>query len=152
MVNRNINQNPLAFGVQVLCCFLFFFAFPSALGSAGLEHRGQQSEKSAPSRTDKEHPGTVLFTPTRSQWLILNLEAMFRSPAIGQSGFGIDFARSAEDSETIVILVRYAPNVSRPEMNAAIDRARNAVQLMANYYGWQDWVKIKEDVAMAQTQ
>jgi hypothetical protein len=52
------------------------------------------------------------------------------------------------DSETIVIYVRYFSNVERTIMNKSIDTAHHVIDATVKSYGWQDWVKVKEDVAM----
>ena len=53
------------------------------------------------------------------------------------------------DYETILIYVRYLPNVNREVMNMAIDNAREVIMITARGYGWDRWVKIKERVEMA---
>jgi hypothetical protein len=52
------------------------------------------------------------------------------------------------DLETVVIYVRYAPNTDREIMNTYINSAHYVIETTVKAYGWQDWVKVKEDVAM----
>jgi hypothetical protein len=47
-----------------------------------------------------------------------------------------------------VIYVRYSSNVDRAIMNKSIDTAHYVIDTTVKSYGWQDWVKVKEDVAM----
>jgi hypothetical protein len=34
-------------------------------------------------------------------------------------------------------------------MNTSIDAARQVIQIMAKSYGWEKWVKVREDVQLA---
>lgn len=61
---------------------------------------------------------------------------------------GLDFSLdiTTPDSDTILIYVRYLPSVDRPSMNSTIDTARRVIHITAKGYGWDSWLKIKEDV------
>ena len=51
--------------------------------------------------------------------------------------------------ETLLISVRYLPTVNREMMNSAIDSARKVIMNTAKSYGWENWVKIREQVEMS---
>jgi hypothetical protein len=92
------------------------------------------------------HPGAQPDTPTRIDWLTTTLQAALRQDLTVENGFSLDIAEP--DSETVLIYVRYLPNVDRTIMNMTIDTARKVIQTTAQSYGWDGWVKIKEDVEM----
>ena len=53
------------------------------------------------------------------------------------------------DHETLLISVQYLPTVNRAMMNRAIQYARNVIMTTGKSYGWDNWVKIREQVEMA---
>ena len=60
--------------------------------------------------------------------------------------FSLNIVQS--DHETLLVFVRYQPNVNREIMNASIDTARQVIMSTAKSYGWDKWVKVKERVEM----
>ena len=100
----------------------------------------------ADTQPQKLSPGAQPFTPTRIDWLTTRLQASLRDDSLQTGGFYLQI--SSHDSETVLIVVRYWPNVNREAMNVAIDAARQVTQLAAKEYGWDKWVKIREDVQL----
>jgi hypothetical protein len=47
-----------------------------------------------------------------------------------------------------MIFVRYLPTVNRKIMNIVIESAREVINITARSYGWDKWLKIKEDIQM----
>jgi hypothetical protein len=101
----------------------------------------------ANAHTQKVSPGTLPFTPTRIGWLTTTLQASLRTENLRTDGFQLEI--TSPDPETILIYVRYMPNVNREIMNMNIDGARKVIQITAKSYGWDKWVKIREDVQPA---
>jgi len=93
-------------------------------------------------------PGLEPYTPTRMEWLILDLQANGRHEMTALDAYGLNFV--SPDNETVVIFVRYSPKVSREAMNIGVDTARRLVESTAKGYGWQSWVKTREDIKMVQ--
>ena len=91
-------------------------------------------------------PGSRPFTPTRIDWLTTRLQASLRDDSLQTGGFYLNITSS--DPETVVINVRYSSEVNRKAMNISIDAARQVVQLTAKEYGWEKWVKVREDVQL----
>jgi hypothetical protein len=56
---------------------------------------------------------------------------------------------TSPDSETILIYVRYLRDVEREVMNTHIDSAREVIKITAKSYGWDKWLKIREDIQLA---
>jgi hypothetical protein len=101
----------------------------------------------AKARPQKASPGTELFTPTRIDWLTTTLQASLRDEQLQTSGFLLQI--TSPDPETILIYVRYLPNVDRYAMNSSIDAARDVIHMTARSYGWDEWVKVREDIKPA---
>src|SRR5665213_2555399 len=78
--------------------------------------------------------GAKPYTPTRAEWLALELEAQLRV-SISHSDYSMDFVSPA-GTDTVVILVAYMPDVDRVVMNKAIDVARNVIDLKSKGRGW----------------
>ena len=91
-------------------------------------------------------PGLRPFTPTRIDWLTTTLQADLRDDELERNGF--ELLITSPDSETILIFVRYQPNVNREVMNLSINTARQVIQMTAKRYGWDKWVKIREDIQL----
>jgi hypothetical protein len=45
--------------------------------------------------------------------------------------------------------VRYLRDVEREVMNTHIDSAREVIKITAKSYGWDKWLKIREDIQLA---
>jgi len=91
-------------------------------------------------------PGSRPFTPTRIDWLTTRLQASLRDDSLQTGGFYLNITSS--DPETVVINVRYSSEVNRKAMNISIDAARQVVELTAKEYGWEKWLKVREDVQL----
>jgi hypothetical protein len=89
-------------------------------------------------------PGLEPFTPTRIDWLVTDLQAALREDSYDRYGYVLDITNS--DPETIVILVGYRPNVNQREMKGSIDSAKIIINQTTKRYGWDNWIKIREDV------
>jgi len=96
----------------------------------------------------KLSPGLESYTPTKMEWLIMDLQANGRTYLISDSEYSLDYLNST-DAETVTIFVRYRPNINREGMNIAIDTAKYVIQSTAKRHKWDDWVKIREDVQMS---
>lgn len=91
-------------------------------------------------------PGLQPYTPTRIEWLALSLQAQLRQDATVDLPFSLNIINP--DHETILIFVRYQPNVDREIMNMAVETAREVTWITARSYGWNSWVKVKERIEM----
>jgi hypothetical protein len=101
---------------------------------------------SAFSQPIESKPGLERYTPTRIEWLALVLNSIIREEYTSNRLYGLTVV--AGDHETILIFVRYSPNVNREIMNKSIDSAREVAQTIAKKYGWESWVKIRENIEM----
>lgn len=91
--------------------------------------------------------GIKPYTPSRLEWLALELNAEMRIDFLMDSNFSMAFVPH-EKEDAICIYVRYNPNVNREIMNMEINAARENISRKAKYYGWSSWLKIKEDTAL----
>lgn len=99
--------------------------------------------------TQKLSPGAVPFIPTRIDWLTTTLQASLRDEEMQTNGYTLEI--TSPNPETILIYVRCSPDVNREAMNMSIDAARKVIQITAKSYGWDNWVKIQEDVEPAKS-
>jgi hypothetical protein len=91
-------------------------------------------------------PGLQPYVPNRMEWLALVLNSQLRQDATVDSPFSLNIVNS--DHETILIFVRYQPNVDREILNMSVETAREVTQITAKSYGWGKWLKIKERIEM----
>jgi hypothetical protein len=64
---------------------------------------------------------------------------------------GYDLDITSPDPETILIYVRYLPNVNREAMNITLVTTRKVIDITAKSYGWDSWLKVREDIQLAKT-
>ena len=105
------------------------------------EIRDNRNEQQTPNR-----PGLTPYTPTKIEWLALTMRAKLRQDASTGSPYSLDII--PVDHETLLIVVRYHPTMSREIMSGTIDTAREVIRSTAKSYGWDNWVKIRERVEM----
>jgi hypothetical protein len=86
------------------------------------------------------------YTPTRREWIALELNANWRED-LTKNDFSMQFAAPRYQEDTILIFVNYLPSVNRQIMNGAIEAAKQAIAIEAKGHGWS-WLKVKEQVQM----
>lgn len=92
-------------------------------------------------------PGSQPHIPTRIEWLTTTMQASLRTDLTEENRYLIQI--TSPDSETLLIYVRYLPNVNREVMNLSIDSAREVIKITAKGYGWDKWLRIREDIQLA---
>lgn len=103
----------------------------------------------AGAHAQKLSPGAMPFTPTRIDWLTTTLQASLRTENLQTDGFLLQI--TSPDPETILIYVRYMPTVNREVMNTNIDAARKVIQITARSYGWDTWLRVREDIQLVKS-
>jgi hypothetical protein len=98
--------------------------------------------QSAPSR-----PGLRTYSPTEGEWLALVARAGLRREATPDNPYSLDILLAGPD--TLHILIRYRPPMTRESLNKTIQAAREAIRNQARNYGWDKWVKIRETVEVS---
>jgi hypothetical protein len=93
--------------------------------------------------------GAKPYSLTRLQWLALDMEARMHMDMTDRDGISFDFV-SLEEENAILLHVRYLPRADREIMNQRIEIAKNVINIKAKYEGWSSWLKIREDVKMAE--
>jgi hypothetical protein len=92
--------------------------------------------------------GIKPFTPTRLEWLAVELNASSRVEELFVNPhLTMDFVPMM-NSNTIIIYVTYLPNTDRKIINKYIDGARKLISKKAKSYGWSSWLKVKENLKM----
>jgi hypothetical protein len=77
------------------------------------------------------------------------LNADLRIAISTNNGYLMNFV-PIEKEDTILIYVRYLPSVNREAMNISINSARKVISIKVEHYGWDSWLKVKEDIQMVQ--
>lgn len=93
------------------------------------------------SRTETVPPGMMPYTPTRLDWLVLNLEAYNRNDFSSDSDYSLGYV--AKNPDTVVIHVYYLPKASAGIVDRAIDTAKQLANQEASRNGWSPWVKVE---------
>jgi hypothetical protein len=93
--------------------------------------------------------GAKPYTPTRLEWLAVELNARMREDFGPDRDYALSFVADSKH-DTIVILASYLPSVNREAMRVTINYARKAVSLLSDYRGWSSWLKVREQVEAAQ--
>jgi hypothetical protein len=104
--------------------------------------RDTRNEQETPNR-----PGLTPYTPTKIEWLALDVRSQLQQNVSADSLFSLSVVHV--DDETLLIVVRYPPTVNREMMSSAVDSARRIIMTTAKSYGWENWVKIREQVEMS---
>lgn len=86
-------------------------------------------------------PGMVPYTPTRLEWLALDLEASYHEDFGGDSVYSLHYL--PKPPNTVLIFVHYKSEAATETVNRAIDSAKDVINHDASSHGWQSWVKIE---------
>lgn len=98
------------------------------------------------SQSTPSRPGLGTYSPTEGEWLALVMRVTLRREATSDNPYSLDVVLVSPD--TLQILVRYHPPITRNSLNKTIEAAREAIRNQARSYGWDKWVKIRETVEM----
>jgi hypothetical protein len=93
--------------------------------------------------------GARPYSPTRLQWLAVDMEARMGQKLSMDDGFSIDFV-GLDTENTILLYVRYLPSVDREILNGSIETAKKVISVTAKSEGWSSWLKVREDVKMVE--
>ena len=91
-------------------------------------------------------PGMMPYTPTRLEWLALDLEALYRIPILSEGNYGVDYW--AKPPNTIKIAVVYTHDASAGIVDLVIEQAKGLAKTDASSHGWP-WVKIEVERKLA---
>lgn len=92
----------------------------------------------APSVTE---PGMMPYTPTRIEWLAMDLEASYHQDLGSDSNYSLHYLPKFPN--TILIFVHYRSEASAGTVDKVIDTARQLVNQNASSHGWSSWVKVE---------
>ena len=98
--------------------------------------------------------GDKPFTPTRMQWLAVELNAKFRYAGTldGHSFYVSYYAFPSDDTNcTILISLQHSRGASRQFINKYMADRRKDVENKVAIYGWSEWVKIREEIKLIKT-
>lgn len=86
-------------------------------------------------------PGMTSYTPTRLEWLALDLEASYHEDFGPDNNYSLHYL--PKPPNTVLIFVHYKNETSAENVNHAIDSAKEVVYQDASSHGWRSWVKVE---------
>jgi hypothetical protein len=87
------------------------------------------------------------YTPTRLEWLAVDLNASLRIAGIMESShFDMSFI-PLEDEDAILIYVVHLPGVDRKAIRTSVDYAKAVIATKVKTLGWS-WLKVKEKIVV----
>ena len=89
----------------------------------------------------RAQPGMTPYTPTRLEWLALDLEASYHEDIGRNSDYSLHYL--PKPPNTVLIFVHYKSEASAETVNHAIDAAKEVVYQDASSHGWRSWVKVE---------
>lgn len=87
-------------------------------------------------------PGLEEYTPTRLEWLANMLNTLFHFHELREKG-GDLFYMGGGDGKSIIVVVKYSPDVPKEFMDITISTAKEVAVRLAKIYGWDSWVEIQ---------
>lgn len=93
----------------------------------------------------EEAQGLEKYTPTRLQWLVVELNSLFQR--MDFPGFNSFFIAS-EDGKSIIFAVRYDARLEKEVVDKLIDRSKDLILEVAKGHGWDSWVEVKTDITV----
>ncbi|MCC6965318.1 MAG: hypothetical protein IT391_03410 [Nitrospira sp.] len=112
-----------------------------------VEREEREESVTSNAQSTSGRPGLAPYMPTEGEWLALVMRAGLRREASPDQPYSLDIVLM--DPETLQIVVRYQPTANRDKMNQTIAAAREAIRSTAKGYGWDKWVKIRENVELS---
>jgi hypothetical protein len=116
-------------------------------GECTIERDAQATHVDSNEHETPNRPGLTPYTPTKIEWLALDVRSRLQQETSTDRSFVLSVVHV--DHETLLISVQYLPSVNRDMMNSAIQSARKIIMTTGRSYGWENWVKIREQVEMA---
>lgn len=86
-------------------------------------------------------PGMLPYTPTRLEWLTVDLEASYHQDFSRDSNYSLHYL--PKPPNTVLIFVHYTAETSTGNLEKAIDAAKQQVNQDASSHGWSSWVKVE---------
>lgn len=87
--------------------------------------------------------GTIPYTPSRLEWLAVEMNARHRVELSEQSGYSMSFV-PLEDRNTLAISVEYFPHVDQEVLDNAVNTSKKIISLTAETRGWSSWLQVRE--------
>ena len=85
--------------------------------------------------------GMIPYTPSRVEWLALDLEASYHQDFGRDSDYSLHYL--PKPPNTILVFVHYKSETSAEAVDKAIDTAKQLVNQDASAHRWSSWVKVE---------
>src|SRR5262249_61848142 len=87
-------------------------------------------------------PGMMPYTPTRLEWLAVDLEASYHQDFGRDSTYSLHYL--PKPPNTVLIYVHYTSETPAGTLKIAMDAAKQQVNQDASSHGWSSWVTIAD--------
>ena len=86
-------------------------------------------------------PGMLPYTPTRLEWLAVDLEASYHQDFSRDSDISLHYL--PKPPNTVLVILHYTSQTSPETVDRAINTAKELVTADASSHGWSSWVNIE---------
>ena len=90
---------------------------------------------------ENEKYGLEKYTPSRLEWLIVMVNTRYRIGNLAANRFKLSFSPGF-DERTINVDILYYGDIDVKKLEELKEVGREAVEFIAEEYGWLDWVKV----------
>lgn len=101
--------------------------------------------RTAKSDEPQKSTGSQLYTPTKLEWLVVELDAECSHRRTNDEPFNMNFVAD-ENNDAIVIFMRYDPTMPDAMQEKAVKFGKAMASMAAKRHGWDSWLHIDEDV------
>lgn len=91
----------------------------------------------------KGDEGNERYIPTKLEWLEVYLNSRFKNNWLGVPGINLSLSYRAIGNNTIEVDVSYTKTAPQSALTYWSNKGKESVNTVAEYYGWQNWVKTK---------
>ena len=89
--------------------------------------------------------GLEHYTPTKLEWLAVTVNTGLSHRYSVAEPYHLQVI-PIHNEDTLLIHVRYHPQLNREVLNIALDSAREVIHIHARSKGWNSWLKVRERI------
>ena len=95
-------------------------------------------------------PGSEHYTPTKLEWLAVELNSTLSKRYTQADPYLLNIV-PMRNEDTLLIFVRYHPQLDREVLNIVLDSTREVIRINAESRGWDTWLQVRERVERIST-
>ena len=102
-----------------------------------------QIPQQKPGGISGKNPGGVPYTPSRIEWLAVELNSVASRRFSAEGDHELQFVPRWNG---IQVYVSHLPTMDKESLKAVVSEAKTAAYLAAKRHGWDSWLKVREHV------